>query len=163
MPLPLTVSCYSKIQIGFTFLVPAHPGSPGKRAVKRVCVCVCVCHLQADCWELGSARYPTLGITYGLRLPFYLYKGGEGAVCTAKGRGGGSCFLALMELDALGHGVWTVMSERCRQVLFAEPKSEQVRNCFNCSNILLLFVRNLYLSVVYIALSTEIGLGFSAL
>ena len=43
MPLPLTVSCSSKIQIGFTFLVPAHPGSPGKRAVKRVCVCVCVC------------------------------------------------------------------------------------------------------------------------
>ena len=38
MPLPLTVSCFSKIQIGFTFLVPAHPGSPGKRAVKRVCV-----------------------------------------------------------------------------------------------------------------------------
>ena len=30
MPLPLTVSCFSKIQIGFTFLVPAHPGSPGK-------------------------------------------------------------------------------------------------------------------------------------
>ena len=40
MPLPLTVSCFSKIQIGFTFLVPAHPGSPGKRTVKRVCVCV---------------------------------------------------------------------------------------------------------------------------
>ena len=38
MPLPLTVSCCSKIQIGLTFLVPAHPGSPGKRAVKRVCV-----------------------------------------------------------------------------------------------------------------------------
>ena len=38
MPLPLTVSCFSKIQIGFTFLVPAHPGNPGKRAVKRVCV-----------------------------------------------------------------------------------------------------------------------------
>ena len=36
MPLPLTVSCYSKIQIGFTFLVPAHLGSPGQRAVKRV-------------------------------------------------------------------------------------------------------------------------------
>jgi len=42
MPLPLTVSCFSKIQIGFTFLVPAHPGSPGQRAVKRVCMCVCV-------------------------------------------------------------------------------------------------------------------------
>jgi len=38
MPLPLTVSCFSKIQIGFTFLVPAHLGSPGKSAVKRVCV-----------------------------------------------------------------------------------------------------------------------------
>jgi len=38
MPLPLTVSCFSKIQISFTFLVPAYPGSPGKRAVKRVCV-----------------------------------------------------------------------------------------------------------------------------
>ena len=42
MPFPLTVSCFSKIQIGFTFLVPPHPGSPGQRAVKRVCVCVCV-------------------------------------------------------------------------------------------------------------------------
>ena len=40
MPLPLTVSCFSKIQIGFTVLVPAHPGSPGQRAVKRACVCV---------------------------------------------------------------------------------------------------------------------------
>ena len=40
MPLPLTVSCFSKVQIGFTFLVLAHPGSPGKRAVKWVCVCV---------------------------------------------------------------------------------------------------------------------------
>ena len=38
--LPLTVCCFSKIQIAFSFLVPAHPGSPGKRAVKRVCVCV---------------------------------------------------------------------------------------------------------------------------
>ena len=38
MPLPLTISCSNKIQIGFTFLVLAHPGSPGQRAVKRVCV-----------------------------------------------------------------------------------------------------------------------------
>jgi len=45
MPLPLTVSCFSKIRIGFTFLVPAHPGSPGERAVKRVCVCVYTCIL----------------------------------------------------------------------------------------------------------------------
>jgi len=40
MPLPLTVSCSSKIQIGFTFLVSAHPGSPGQGAVKRMCVFV---------------------------------------------------------------------------------------------------------------------------
>jgi len=43
MPLPLTVSHFSKIQVGFTFLVPAHPGSHRQRAIKRVCVCVCVC------------------------------------------------------------------------------------------------------------------------
>jgi len=55
MPLPLTVSCFSKIQIGFTFLVPAHPGSPGQGAVKRVCVlltsvvCLCVCLFVDDC------------------------------------------------------------------------------------------------------------------
>jgi len=41
MSLPLTVSCFSKIQIGFAFLVPADLGGPGKRAVKWVCVCVC--------------------------------------------------------------------------------------------------------------------------
>ena len=34
MPLPLTVSCSSKIQIGLTFLVMAYPGCPGKEAVK---------------------------------------------------------------------------------------------------------------------------------
>ena len=42
MPLPLTVFFFCKIQIGLTFLVLAHPGSPGQRAVKRLCVCVCV-------------------------------------------------------------------------------------------------------------------------
>ena len=40
MPLPLTVSCFSKIQIGFTFLVPAHPGNPEQRAIKWACVLV---------------------------------------------------------------------------------------------------------------------------
>ena len=49
MPLTLTISCSSKIQIGFTFLVLAYPGtSPGQRAVKLgVCVCVCVWLLAA--------------------------------------------------------------------------------------------------------------------
>ena len=38
--MPLTVSSFSKIQIGFTFLVRAHPGSPGKGPLNG-CVCVC--------------------------------------------------------------------------------------------------------------------------
>jgi len=33
-----TVSCFSKIQIGFTSLVLAHPGNLTQRAVKWVCV-----------------------------------------------------------------------------------------------------------------------------
>jgi len=41
MPPSLTVSCFSRIQIGFTFLVLAHPGSPRQSAIKRVCVCLC--------------------------------------------------------------------------------------------------------------------------
>ena len=51
MPRPLTVSCFSKIQIGFTFLVPAHLGSPGKRVVKRVCVCFSTCWLSGSAWQ----------------------------------------------------------------------------------------------------------------
>ena len=42
MPLPLAVSCFSKIQTGFTFLVPAHPVVPDKGPLNG-CVCVCVC------------------------------------------------------------------------------------------------------------------------
>ena len=46
MSLPLTVSCFSKTQTGFTFLVPAHSGSPEKGSLNGcVCVCVCVCFL----------------------------------------------------------------------------------------------------------------------
>jgi len=71
MPLPLTFSCFSKIQIGFTFLVPADLGSPGKRAVKRVCVgagdvklfCVhpyvrsAVVQDDGTCYECGKRVY----------------------------------------------------------------------------------------------------------
>ena len=56
MPLPLTVSCFSKIQIGFAFLVPAHSGSPGQRAVKRVCVCP----LFRMSVEEGTVAHPEL-------------------------------------------------------------------------------------------------------
>jgi len=45
MPLPLTVSCCNKIQIGFTFLVPADPGIPRKGPLNvYVCVSDCICH-----------------------------------------------------------------------------------------------------------------------
>jgi len=54
MQLPLTVCCFSKIQIGFTFLVPAHPGSPGQRAIKRVYVCVCLCVYM--CYNFSPAE-----------------------------------------------------------------------------------------------------------
>ena len=61
MPLPLTVSCFSKIPTGFTFLVPAHLGGPGKRAVKRVCVCVCrIAHVG------GGYGHNTRGVLRGL-------------------------------------------------------------------------------------------------
>ena len=55
MPLPLTFSCFSKIQIGFTFLVPAHLGSPRQRAIiKWVCV-VPIVNCKKDCNLLLTA------------------------------------------------------------------------------------------------------------
>jgi len=42
MPLSLTVSCFSTIQIGFTFLVPAYPGSPRQNPEGREIVVVVV-------------------------------------------------------------------------------------------------------------------------
>ena len=60
MPLPLTVSCSSKIQIAFTFLVLAHLGSPGHRAVKRVCVCLCVCDSLSSCLIFVSSVWASL-------------------------------------------------------------------------------------------------------
>ena len=53
MPLPLTVSCFSKIRTGFTFLIPAHLGSPGQRAVKRVCThCGLLAERLLQLWEI---------------------------------------------------------------------------------------------------------------
>ena len=47
-----------KIQIGFTLLVPAHPGNPGKKAVKRVCVCV-HCAVRGDGKRRGCSHQPS--------------------------------------------------------------------------------------------------------
>jgi len=71
-----SLSCFSKIQIGFTFLVPAHPGSPGQRAVKRVCVCVCViiqsstalAGVRAGMSPLPGGRQHCV-MSYGTRVP----------------------------------------------------------------------------------------------
>jgi len=50
MPLPLTVSCFSKIQTCFTFLILAHLCSPGKGAVGRVYVCMLCQNLYLLQW-----------------------------------------------------------------------------------------------------------------
>ena len=67
MPLPL--SCSSKIRIGFTVLVPAHPGSAGQRAAKRVCVCTgevgvmqCVSMWTVDAGVVGRSASPSLSV-----------------------------------------------------------------------------------------------------
>ena len=57
MPLPLTVSCSSEIQIGFAFLVPAHLGSHGQRAVKRLKpVCVWGGGVYVICLQIAIVR-----------------------------------------------------------------------------------------------------------
>ena len=97
MPLPLTVSCFSKIQIGFTFLVLAHPGSPVQRAVKRVCVLVHVescgdfldCITCTDCIDVDVVCL---------------------SLCVSVGHNCGPCKTA--ELIETPSGFWTRMGRR---------------------------------------------------
>ena len=56
MPLPLTVSCFSKIQIGFTFLVPAFPGIVPDKGPLNGCVCVSCC-LQSGLTSLHVVSF----------------------------------------------------------------------------------------------------------
>jgi len=67
MPLPLTVSCFSKIQIGFTFLVPAHLGSPGKGPLNG-------CVIADNCMSFVQAAQNSL-------LKFHYHEALD--VCTA--------------------------------------------------------------------------------
>jgi len=65
MPLPLTVSCFSKIQIGFTCLAPAHSGSTGKWAIKSVYVCVSVVIIcQMGAWILQEKEQLWVDISW---------------------------------------------------------------------------------------------------
>ena len=65
----LTVSCFREIQIGFTFLVPAHPGSPGQRAIKRMCVSVLCFPIIAPCFRQTPRHHPTTQFFTG-QMPF---------------------------------------------------------------------------------------------
>ena len=75
MPVQFTVSCFCKIQIGFTFLVLADLGSPRKRAVKHVCACpctharvgMCVCVCVLLCLSSG-VKYCTQCVCVSLCL-----------------------------------------------------------------------------------------------
>ena len=69
MPLPLTVSCFSKIQIGFTFLLSAHPGTPGQRAEENGCVCVCALPVTQP---KASKHYTHLG-SMGKTIYIYIF------------------------------------------------------------------------------------------
>ena len=75
MPLPFTVSCFSKVQIGFTFLVPAHLGSPGKRPLNG---CVCLWFVPSVCTSFQTVipeyklLQPWLQFLSVLVLPHYL-------------------------------------------------------------------------------------------
>jgi len=89
MPLPLTVSCSSKIQIGFTYLVPADPSSPGQRAIKRVYdgvlawlsvwieVQTCIWPSWCHCHSLSVASV-TSRLVFTFLVPAYLGSPGKG-------------------------------------------------------------------------------------
>jgi len=63
MPLPLTVSCFSKIQIGFTFLVPAYPVVPEKGPLNG---CVCVCDSDSVVTQLEVLKHTQLVTIFSL-------------------------------------------------------------------------------------------------
>jgi len=59
MPVPLTVSCFSKIQIAF--LLPVHLGGPGKGPLNG-CVCVtAVNNARLEDWSADQEEGSSLG------------------------------------------------------------------------------------------------------
>jgi len=81
MPLPLTVSCFSKIQIGFTFLVPLTQVVVDKRMLNG---CVCV---RARVHVCNMANlYPLIGDTKKGVHSNWLSKGQHRFVCVCNCR-----------------------------------------------------------------------------
>ena len=79
MPLPLIVSCFSKIQIGFTFLVPAQLGSPGKGPLNG-----CVC--SGKFWLWGTVSETYVPATGELAPPHTACSHAGGGIVDAKSR-----------------------------------------------------------------------------
>ena len=75
MPLPLTVSCFSIIRIGFTFLTPAHLGSPGQRAVKRVCVRAVSSVRLLQLLQFAMLRRTVYGNSKGFEVKVGMHRG----------------------------------------------------------------------------------------
>jgi len=69
IPLPLTVYCFSKIQIGFTFVVPVHPGNPGQSPEGcKMDVCVHVCVLWKGIFSTYHSDVAFCNSTYHRKL-----------------------------------------------------------------------------------------------
>jgi len=138
MPLPLTVSCFSKIQISFTFLVPDHLGSPGKGPLNG-CLCVviidpitpCVC-CHTTLWSIRRYKLPRLKMRKAnwhprLKLSYKIQPADQ-----AMWNSGGSCThpqkwswpnLAHWSRPAMYTNVpnFTRMALFCRSILKGEP------------------------------------------
>ena len=113
MPLPLTVSCSSKIQIGFTFLVPAHPGSPGQRAIKRVCVCVCVFHYILCNSDFDFTLFYNLSLCF-IPLEMHVHLIYAVKICLLTCRQASTCLCRMAAGDTLveSRWVWSVLLAR---------------------------------------------------
>ena len=109
MPLPLTVSCFSKIQIGFTYLVLAHPGSPGCVLLNIAFTCKQLQKTSVSAQKLGFENFKNCNdvLTFSVEnfMP-YLY-------------------LGVIKLVLCGYAVWIQESH----VVFRQTSSSVMAVC----------------------------------
>ena len=116
IPLPLTVSCFSKIQIGFTFLVLANPGSSTQRAVKWVCVCD---QKFRSLLTVLPNRAPTnLGAPHSERQLFWFFQVTE--------RSGAGVVTCLVRGSDYSYMVWPLVHYPETSIFLASLKSRMV-------------------------------------